>query len=106
MSEKTNTPEKEYTPEEIKKMRNDMRTMYKDENSMLKLQAENLKLQAEIEEYKVRRLEAMYKSAQIYALMQQSEDHADKERTNKKAESDKKPTPETPERSKRKLKKV
>ena len=63
--------EKQYTAEEIKKMRDNMRTFYKEENSFLKLQAENARLKAEIKTSNVIELKATHEEAQIFAAIEQ-----------------------------------
>ena len=59
--------ERKYTPEEIKKMRDNMIKHYKGEITVLKSQAEYEKLLAEIEESKSRRYLAMAQQAQLFA---------------------------------------
>jgi hypothetical protein len=72
MSEETNKKEetvaqeeKQYTPQEIKKMREQMNNYYKEENKHLKLLSEYENLQADIEEARVRRYIAIYKMSQL-----------------------------------------
>lgn len=59
--------ERKYTPEEIKKMRDNMIKHYKGEITVLKTQAEYEKLLADIEESKARRYHAMATQAQLFA---------------------------------------
>ena len=59
------TPEKEISPEEYKKIRLDAIKHLKDEVSYLKVEAEYQKLQAEIESHKAQRLMAIQKQAEI-----------------------------------------
>ena len=91
--------EKKYSAEEIKEMRKATVNSYKSENQMLRLQHENLKYLAEIEEYKVRRLEALYKSAAIYTQMEESQLKAEPKQTPVPEK------PETPVKQKRQLRK-
>ena len=59
------TPEKEISPEDYKKMRLDAIKHLKDEVTYLKVEAEYQKLQAEIESHKAQRLMAIQKQAEI-----------------------------------------
>tara|TARA_R110000751_G_scaffold173976_2_gene280387 strand:- start:563 stop:850 length:288 start_codon:yes stop_codon:yes gene_type:complete len=69
------SPEKEISPEEYKKIRLDAIKHLKDEITYLKVETEYQKLQAEIESHKAQRLMAIHKQAEI---MYSSENKSDK----------------------------
>jgi len=68
--------QREYTPEEMAKMRTKMTAFYKEENKHLQPQATYYRLLAEIEENKVRRYSAMAQGAHMYAQAEQAEAEA------------------------------
>lgn len=66
--------EKQYTAEELKKMREGIKHNYKQEISVLKLQHEHARLKAELKEFHVRELKATYEEASIFDSMQRAQE--------------------------------
>jgi hypothetical protein len=65
--------EKALSPEEVKKMRSKIVADYKEEIGFLKIQSQYETLLAEIEEAKFKRYNAIAKTAQLFAHMEQQE---------------------------------
>jgi len=105
MSEKNqqDNSQKDYSEEELIKMRDSMTSFYKKEVKHLQPQALYFKLLAEIEESKVRRYSAMAQGAHMYAQAEAAEQEAlATENKSKPAESKEKVEKKAP----RKLKKT
>ena len=86
MSEETNQQEREFTPEEIKDMREKTIAFYKSQEKVLAAQCV-------VEEYKARIKKAQFKAfdysirmMQINQAMQEAEDEAEKENETEKTE--------------------
>jgi hypothetical protein len=77
--------QKDYSDEELTKMRDDMTSFYKKEVKHLQPQALYFKLLAEIEESKVRRYSAMAQGAHMFAQAEAAEKEALAAKTPKKA---------------------
>ena len=84
------TEPKQYTPEELKAMRNQAREFYKEELSVLRLRAEYERLHAEIEESKLNKIIAIQKQAYLYAQMEEAgkEDRQSKEEKKEESQED------------------
>jgi len=80
--------QKEYSEEELAKMRDKMTKFYKDEAKHLQPQAAYYRLLAEIEENKVRRYSAMAQGAHMYAQAEQAENEAKAAMTQAKAKAE------------------
>jgi hypothetical protein len=86
--------QKDYSDEELTKMRDNMTSFYKKEAKHLQPQALYFKLLAEIEESKVRRYSAMAQGAHMYAQAEAAEkeglaaEKKSKEKTSRKPKKD------------------
>ena len=72
--EPTAKNQKDYTPEEMKQMRDNMVKHYKGEITFLKVQAQYELLLADIEEAKTRRYVAMAHTAQLFAGVEEEQE--------------------------------
>ena len=85
MSEETNKEEKpQYTPEQLKEMRDKTDKFYDEQIPYLEKQYKYFDLLAKIEEAKTREMTAMYQSARLFAASQDAEEGEGKPETEKK----------------------
>ena len=68
--------ERQYTPEELKTMRDNMVKFYKEETGFLQVQAKYETLLADIEEARLRRMVAANKMAYMYAQAEHAAEQA------------------------------